>query len=89
MEVHFDPKKGAINRRKHGIDLVDAEEVLYDPMALIREDGDAEGEQRFVAVGRDGTGRVLAVVYTYREPDTLRLISARTATRNERQAYES
>jgi len=47
----------------------------------------ARGEQRFVTIGRDGVGRLLVVVYSYRE-DEVRLISPRTATRNERRKYE-
>ena len=73
---------------KHGIDLMDAEGVLYDPMALVREDHRATEEQRFVAVGRGSLGRILTVVYAYRGPDTIRLISARPATKREREAYE-
>jgi uncharacterized protein (DUF4415 family) len=45
----------------------------FDPMALVREDTETEGEQRFVAVEMDALGRILTVVYTYREPDTIRL----------------
>ena len=45
-------------------------------MALTREDPDAVGEQRFVSLGMSATGALLVVVYTYREPDTVRLISA-------------
>ena len=62
--------------------------MLFDFRALVREDSEAKGEQRFVAVGADALGRVLTVVNTYREPETIRLISARLATRIERQAYE-
>jgi hypothetical protein len=56
---------------------------------LVLEDDDAEGEQRFVAVGSDALGRLLTVVYTYRPPDAVRLISARPATSREKQAYEA
>ena len=45
------------------------------------------GEQRFVTIGMDFLGRVLVVVYTYKNDD-IRLISARTATKRERRAYE-
>ena len=41
-----------------------------------REDPDAEDEQRFVTLGSDLTAALLVVVYTYREPDVIRLISA-------------
>jgi uncharacterized DUF497 family protein len=44
---------------------------------------------QFVAVGRDALGRLLTVAYTYREPDAIRIISARPATKKERQAYET
>jgi len=88
MHLEYDPAKNAANVRKHGIDFDDAGLVLFDFRALVREDSEAKGEQRFVAVGADALGRVLTVVYTYREPETIRLISARLATRIERQAYE-
>lgn len=85
--MEYDPAKRAANLRKHGIDLEDAMPVLFDPRALVREDDDAEGEQRFVAVGSDALGRLLTVVYTYRPPDAVRLISARPAMSREKQAY--
>ncbi len=89
MDLDYDLSKNAINLRKHGVDLEDAKLVLFDPMAVVCEEADARGEQRFVAVGADTWGRVLTVVYIYREPDTIRLISARVATKKERQAYEA
>ena len=89
MHLEFDPAKNAANVRKHGVDFDDAKLVLFDLRALVREDQEAKEEQRFVAVGADALGRVLTVVYTYREPDTIRLISARLGTKRERQAYEA
>ena len=88
LEVLFDPNKAASNLRKHGVSFAEAETVLYDPLALTREDEDADGEARFVTLGLGGEGRLLVVVWTQRE-DHIRLISARLATRNERRAYES
>lgn len=88
MKITFDPNKASNNFRKHGIRFSDAENVLFDPMALTREDGDAEGEQRYVATGMDATGRLLVVVFTYRGEE-IRLISARSATAKERECYES
>lgn len=89
MDLIYDPMKRRANLAKHGVDLDDASAVLFDPRALVREDGDAQDEQRFVAVGTDALGRLLAVVYTYRAPDRIRLISARAATKKEQRAYES
>jgi uncharacterized DUF497 family protein len=75
------------NRVKHGVSFPDAEAVLFDPYGITREDDSAEGEQRFVTLRLDALGRVLVVVYAYRG-DTLQIISARKATRNEVRTYE-
>jgi uncharacterized DUF497 family protein len=57
-------------------------------MAYTIEDPDAEGEQRFVTLGSDALGRVLAVVHTQRGERT-RLISARKASRGEAAQYHA
>jgi len=88
MKITFDPNKAATNYRKHGIRFSDAEAVLFDPMALTREDRDAEGEQRFISIGLDATGRLLVVIFSYRGEE-IRMISARPATAKEREYYES
>lgn len=88
MEVEFDPAKAATNIKKHGIGLAEAATSLLDPMALVREDESAAGEMRLVLVGMSQEGRLLTVCYTLRGEDTLRLISARRATRNEERQYE-
>lgn len=62
--------------------------VLSDDFALTREDVRAEGEQRFVTLGLSDTGNLLVIVYTYREPDSLRVISAWKANRRQRLDYE-
>ena len=85
MEFEWDPAKARENIRVHGIDFADAVGVFGNPH-LSREDPDAEGEQRFVTLGMDGLGRLLVVVYTYREGRT-RLISARKATKKEGKEY--
>ncbi len=66
----------------------DAEAILFDPNALSFEDTTAQGEQRFVVIGMDHLWRLLVVVYTDRG-NRVRLIWARSATRLERQKYES
>ncbi len=87
MEAVWDPGKAAANLEKHGVRFADAELVLFDPLAKTLEDLTAAGEQRHVSLGTDALGRVLVVAYTYRD-DGVRLISARRATRKERQHYE-
>jgi hypothetical protein len=81
------PRKAASNQRKHGIRFSDAEAVLFDPFALTWEDTQTRGEQRFVSIGTDSSGRIVVIVYSYRG-QTIRLISARTATSSERKSYE-
>ncbi len=61
--------------------------VLYDPFAMTIEEHVVSNEQRFVTVGSDAAGRIIALVYSYRA-DTIRLISARKATPRERKQYE-
>ncbi len=87
MHVTWDPNKAEINFKKHGIRFSDADVVLYDPFAMTLEEHVVANEQRFVTVGADAAGRIIAVVYSYRA-DTIRLISARKATSKERKQYE-
>ena len=87
MRVVWDPEKAKSNFKNHGVRFSDAEIVLYDPTALTNEDIEAEGEQRFISIGRDVINRIIVVVYTYRG-ENIRLISARKATKRERKAYE-
>lgn len=85
MEFEWDPAKAQENLRVHGVNFAVAAGVFDNPY-LEWEDLDAEGEQRFVATGMDGLGRLLVVVYTYRRGKR-RLISARKATRKEGKEY--
>ncbi len=87
MEIESDPIKATSNFKKHGISFEEAATALYDPMALVQEDYDSEGENRWVLVGMSNQVRLLTVVYTLRSEDTIRLISARKATRNEAKYY--
>ncbi len=73
MDVIWDPAKARANLSKHEVRFSDAETVLFDPFALSMEDNYAEGEDRYIALGRGAQGHVLVVVYTYRD-DHIRLI---------------
>ena len=87
MECKWDPRKALANLRKHGVDFADAATVLHDEHAITIRDEGSDEEDRFVTLGMDALGRVLAVVYMWRE-DRPRLISARKATPRERRQYE-
>lgn len=62
--------------------------MLEDEFAFTREDPDSVGEQRFVTLGMSSTDSLLVVVYTYRESDVIRLISAWKANKRQRLRYE-
>lgn len=88
MRFQWDPPKAEANLRAHGVSFAEAVTVLGDDNALTREDPDASGELRFVTLGLSDRGNLLVVVYTYREPDIIRLISAWKATARQRVLYE-
>ena len=88
MRIEWDPPKARANLRAHGISFVEAATALDDDFALTREDPDAADEPRFVTLGMSDLGNLLVLVYTYREPDTLRLISAWKANKRQRILYE-
>lgn len=88
MRFEWDPAKAAANLETHGVSFAEASTVFSDDFALTREDPLALEEQRFVTLGISDTGSLLVVVYTYREPDTLRIISAWRANRRQGKEYE-
>ena len=86
MGFEWDGRKAASNLAKHGVDFADAVAVLEDDLAVtVRDDG--AGEDRYVTIGMDATGRLLVVVYTLRG-ERVRIISAREPTSKERKSYE-
>ena len=87
VEFDWDPRKAVINLRKHGVDFADAGTVLHDEQAITIHDEGSDDEDRFVTLGMDALGRILVLVYTWRE-DRPRLISARKATPRERRQSE-
>ena len=88
MRFEWDPPKAAANLRTHEVSFAEAVTVLEDDFALTREDPDAVEEQRFVTLGLSDRGNLVVVVYAYREPDTIRMISAWRANRRQRVQYE-
>lgn len=87
MDYRWNEAKRTANLAKHGVDFADAIGALEDPAALTLEDGDAQGESRYVTLGMGFTGRVLLVVWTERLPDSIRIISARRASPAEARPY--
>ena len=88
MVFRWDPTKAEANVRKHGVDFHEAATVFDDPLSTTFPDSDhSVFERRFVTVGMSARGHVLVVAHT-EESDTIRIISARKATRREQRFYE-
>lgn len=88
MSSQFDPRKNAANIAKHGVSLSEGDGVRLDPLAIVIEDIDSQGEQRWVTIGTNVFGEVLVVVSTDRD-DADRMISVRKPTSKERRDYET
>jgi uncharacterized protein len=89
LTFEWDPRKDATNRKKHGVGFDEALTVFADPLARIVDDPrHSDGELRLSLLGLSVRQRLLAVMFTERGEDRVRLISARRATRHERDNYE-
>jgi hypothetical protein len=94
LEVVWDPAKAHSNLGKHGVSFTQAANVLLDPLALTVFDAThSEHEERWFTLGQGLGGTLFAVSHTYQitgpASATVRLISARTATRREREQYQN
>lgn len=87
MGFQWDTKKAEANFRKHGVDFADAVGIFEDIYALTLREETHQLESRFVSIGSDFLGRIVTVVFTFREDD-YRIISARESTKRERKEYE-
>lgn len=86
MRFEWDEKKATVNR-KHNVSFTEATTVFSDPLSATGADPDHSiGEQRFVTFGLSVSGRILVVAHTDTE-DVIRVISARLATRSEKNIY--
>ena len=83
--VRVDPAKATANLAKHKVHFADAAVSLEDPRALTMPDPEATGEERFITLAADPTGRVLLTVFTYAGLN-IRIISARRASPESRNA---
>jgi uncharacterized protein len=86
MRYEWNEAKARTNLKKHQVRFADAVAVFSDESGLTLVDPHSD-EERYVTMGIDALGRVLVVAYTWRGSDTIRLISARRATRQEQDQY--
>jgi uncharacterized protein len=88
LEFEWDPKKALLNLRKHDVSFREAAMVFNDTLAITYDDeAHSHRERRFLTMGTSDKGRVLVVSHTL-VGEQVRVISARKATRHERNLYE-
>jgi uncharacterized DUF497 family protein len=90
IKFSWDERKNTSNKKKHGLSFQEAVTVFHDENArLIPDPSHSLEEDRFILLGISSKLRVLIVCHCYREKEQLvRIISARKATRQEKQQYE-
>jgi hypothetical protein len=91
LTFEWDAAKAAANLRKHRVSFQEAVTVFSDERGLLLDDPEhSTSEDRFILLGLSSRLDTLVVVHCYREAqDSIRIISARQATRPERAAYEA
>ena len=87
MRFEWNEEKRKANIRKHGLDFRDAWKVFQLPMLVALDARQDYGEDRWIGIGMLNT-RVVVMVFTERDEDTIRVISMMKATTNERIRYE-
>jgi uncharacterized DUF497 family protein len=87
MHFEWDEAKNEINIRKHGIDFADVKDMFNHPMLTLLDEREDYSEERWIGIGwlKQLVG---VVVYVERKEDSVRIISARKATRHEVRRYE-
>jgi hypothetical protein len=90
MRLEWDSTKNEENLEKHGISFDEASNLLRgaaDSMVVF-DDAHSNDEDRFVVIGPIARG-IIVVAFTERDEETIRVRSARAATRTERRRYEA
>jgi uncharacterized protein len=89
MHFEWDLKKAKQNVKKHGISFEEAATIFYDPLSATFYDPDhSEGEDRYITIGYSSQSILLVVSHTERE-NSIRIISARLASVQERKKHEN
>ncbi|MCP4268976.1 MAG: BrnT family toxin [Candidatus Brocadiaceae bacterium] len=85
----WDERKNASNKKKHGVSFDGAKSVFTDQFARLISDPDhSDEEERFILLGTSIDSRLLVVCHCIRVNDSIRIISARKADKQEREIYE-
>lgn len=84
----WDEAKARGNEHRHGVSFEQAAEAFFDPFLRLVDAG-RNNEARDAVIGCDLLGRLLFVVHLVLDGDSIRIVSARKATRNEIETYDS
>lgn len=87
MQFTFDPRKDAANIAKHGLSLSDAPLVFNADNKLTIESPRGDEDRLMDVAVVEVAGVVLVLVYVLREPNEVRAISLRRASKQERTLY--
>lgn len=88
LRFDWDPDKAEANEAKHGVRFSEAATAFGDPLSItVPDPAHSVGEARFILVGLSYLGRLVVVAHAETN-DSIRIISARLATKAERRTYE-
>jgi uncharacterized DUF497 family protein len=87
MKFVWNEQKNESNITKHGFDFTDAHRIFGQPMLIALDDREDYGEERWIGVGLLDN-RIVVIVYSEPDEDTIRVISLRKALTQERKHYE-
>ena len=87
-DFEWDPEKAGKNFRKHEVGFEEACSIFDDLLFITFLDEEhTKDEERYITIGLSNKNRLLLVAHTDRN-NSIRIISARKATKNEEQFYE-
>lgn len=89
MNFEWDESKNRSNQLKHGISFEEVVTVFYDDYAIVFDDPDhSDSEERFLIIGLTNNFKICIVSHCYKErTESIRIISARKATKHESNYY--
>lgn len=89
VNFEWDENKNTLNKQKHGLSFEEAKEVFTDENAILFDDPiHSVGEERFLIIGMIPSKKICIVSHCYRSSDdVIRIISAREATKAEKNTY--
>ena len=88
MRFEWDEQKSQENVRNRNLDFAEARKVFQRPVLRMLDTRKEYGEDRWVGIGMLDNMRMVVVVFTEPEENTIRIISMRKALTHERQQYE-